>query len=54
MRVTPEARLPNIRERCEIDLSPGTRTVPVNPGEKRLSAGRACKLVVMRVSEPDT
>jgi hypothetical protein len=29
MRVSPEARPPNMKERCEIDLSPGTRAVPL-------------------------
>ena len=28
MRVSPEASPPNMKERCEIDLSPGTRAVP--------------------------
>ncbi len=37
MRVSPEASPPNMKERCEIDLSPGTRAVPL---ESAASAGR--------------
>ena len=39
MRVSPEARPPNMKERCEIDLSPGTRAVPESGGERRAVAG---------------
>ena len=39
MRVSPSAMAPNNRARCEIDLSPGTRTLPrrVDPAGKRSS-----------------
>ena len=39
MRVSPEASPPNMKERCEIDLSPGTRAVPDSGGERRAVAG---------------
>jgi hypothetical protein len=39
MRVVPEASPPNMKERCEIDLSPGIRTVPVSAGDVRAVAG---------------
>ena len=39
MRVSPEARPPNMNERCEIDLSPGTRAVPESGGDRRAVAG---------------
>ena len=49
MRVSPEARPPNMKERCEIDLSPGTRATPFNAGERRATAGRGCALCVIMV-----
>jgi hypothetical protein len=39
MRVSPEARPPNMKERCEIDLSPGTRAVPDRAWDLRAVAG---------------
>jgi hypothetical protein len=39
MRVSPEARPPNMNERCEIDLSPGTRAVPESADDLRAVAG---------------
>ena len=39
MRVSPEASPPNIKERCEIDLSPGTRAVPERADDLRAVAG---------------
>jgi hypothetical protein len=41
MRVSPLARPPNMKERWEIDLSPGMRTVPERPEDLRAVAGRA-------------
>ena len=44
MRVVPSAMAPNSRARCEIDLSPGTFTVPrrlVPPSRLRGLEGRA-------------
>ena len=41
MRVSPEARPPNMKERCEIDLSPGTRTLPLSAEPLAAVAGRA-------------
>ena len=38
IRVSPTASAPRIRERCEIDLSPGTRT---RPGQRPASGGRS-------------
>jgi hypothetical protein len=39
MRVSPEARPPNMKERWEIDLSPGTRTRPESGGDRLAVAG---------------
>src|SRR5215216_725350 len=38
MRVSPEASPPNMNERCEIDLSPGTRAAPERPDDLRAVA----------------
>ncbi len=40
MRVSPAARPPNMKERCEIDLSPGMRKVPLRSEDLRAVAGR--------------
>jgi hypothetical protein len=39
MRLSPTASAPKIKARCEIDLSPGTRTVPVRAPLERASNG---------------
>jgi hypothetical protein len=44
MRVCPEASPPNMKERCEIDLSPGIRTVPASAGDFFAVAGCAGEL----------
>ena len=41
MRVSPTASAPRIRERSEIDLSPGTRTRPFSAPERRAVSGEA-------------
>jgi hypothetical protein len=50
MRVSPDASPPNMKERCEIDLSPGTRARPARPGERREVAGRGGAWWVMEAS----
>ena len=39
MRVSPTASAPKIKARCEIDLSPGTRTRPASGRERRAVSG---------------
>ena len=39
MRVSPTVSAPRMSARCEIDLSPGTRTRPFRPGERRAASG---------------
>ena len=39
IRVSPTESAPRIRARCEIDLSPGTRTLPVSAPLERASSG---------------
>ena len=41
IRVSPTASAPKIRARCEIDLSPGTRTLPVRGRSNGLQAASA-------------
>ena len=39
MTVSPTVRAPRMSARCEIDLSPGTRTRPLRAGERRAESG---------------
>ena len=39
MRVSPSETAPNISERCEIDLSPGTRIRPFRLAPARAESG---------------
>jgi hypothetical protein len=39
IEVSPTDRPPKINERCEIDLSPGIRSVPVSGRARRDSSG---------------
>ena len=50
-RVTPVAMLPSITERCEIDLSPGTRTEPISRVAGRAIKFSAIVIVVHLVRE---
>jgi hypothetical protein len=47
MRVRPDASAPNIKERCEIDLSPGTLIVPARGPERDdvAATGRSCDVM---------
>jgi len=47
MRVSPAARPPNMKARCEIDLSPGRRTRPESAGEREAVAGTGAVWAVM-------
>ena len=42
--VSPTAVAPNIKARCEIDLSPGTSTLPLRAPQRRLCKGRGAGL----------
>src|ERR1044072_6864308 len=43
IRVSPTVMAARMRARCEIDLSPGTRTRPFRPGARRAGGGGAAR-----------
>ena len=53
MVVTPSAIAPNNSDRWEIDLAPGTRTVPESPPPARSSRDDEAVLVTLNGCGPD-